>query len=141
MTTPSPQFVAGRPQRSAPIRGLAKAFGPLGKPLAGTRVFPLWGILRHRGRTSGTAYATTVVALRTPEGFIVPLPFGDATQWAKNLFAAGGGSIRSAGKEQRIIEPRVVELEAVAAELSSPIRFVARRLGLRHWVMVRRVSP
>ncbi len=140
MNTASPDFVAGRPHRSGPVHRLARAFGPLGKPLAGTRWFPLWAILRHTGRTSGTAYATPIVALHTPDGFIIPLPFGDATQWAKNLFAAGGGALRSGGREHPVTDPRIIELEAAAGYLPLPIRFVARRLGLRQWVMVRRAT-
>lgn len=140
MNTTSPDFVAGRPRRSLPIRAIARPFGPIANRFAGTRVFPLWAIVRHTGRTSGKAYATPVVARPTPDGFIIPLPFGDATQWAKNLFAAGGGSIRFAGREHLIAEPRIMDLEEAAPHLAPPIRFVARRLGLRHWVIVRRVS-
>lgn len=140
MNTTSPDFVAGRPRRSLPIRAIARPFGPIANRFAGTRVFPLWAIVRHTGRTSGKAYATPVVARPTPDGFIIPLPFGDATQWAKNLFAAGGGSIRFAGREHQVAEPRIMDLEEAAPHLAPPIRFVARRLGLRHWVIVRRVS-
>ena len=80
------------------------------------------------------------MALRTDEGFIIPLPFGDATQWAKNLFAAGGGSLRSAGRDHQIDEPRIVDGEAAAAHLPPLIRFLARRLGLRQFVLVRRIG-
>jgi len=140
MNTTSPHFVAGRPRRSLPIRALARPFGPIANRIAGTRVFPFWGIVRHTGRTSGTAYATPVVARPTRDGFLIPLPFGDATQWAKNLFAAGGGSIRFAGREHQVVEPRIIDLETASAHLPLPIRFASRRLGLRHWVTVRRVS-
>jgi deazaflavin-dependent oxidoreductase (nitroreductase family) len=140
ITTTSPELVAGRPRRSGPIRAIAKPFGPIANRMAGTRVFPLWGIVRHTGRTSGKTYATPVVVRPTPDGFLIPLPFGDATQWAKNLFAAGGGSIRFAGRVHQIDEPRIIDLETASAHLPLPIRFASRRLGLRHWVMVRKVS-
>lgn len=133
-------FVAGAPRRSGPIRRLAMLIGPIGSRLAGTRLFPLWAILRHTGRTSGRAYATAVVARRTADGFVIPLPFGDATQWARNLFAAGGGSIRFAGREYVIGEPRIVDRDVAAAHLPAPLRFIARRLGLREYVLVRRLS-
>jgi deazaflavin-dependent oxidoreductase (nitroreductase family) len=140
LTTPSPDFAAGRPRRSAPIRAIAKPFGPIANHMAGTRVFPLWGIVRHTGRTSGKPYATPVVIRPTADGFLIPLPFGDATQWAKNLFAAGGGSIRYAGREQQVDEPRIIDLETASTHLPLPIRFASRRLGLRHWVMVHKIS-
>ena len=107
--------------------------------MAGTRVFPLWGIVRHTGRSSGKTYATPVVVRPTPDGFLIPLPFGDATQWAKNLYA-GGGSIRFAGREYPVDEPQIFDLETVSAHLPLPIRFISRRLGLRHWVSVGKVS-
>jgi len=138
-TTPA-TFDAGRPRFSGPVRALARPFGPIAQRMAGSRWFPLWAILRHTGRTSGTAYSTPIVALHTSDGLIIPLPFGDATQWAKNLFAAGRGSIRSAGREHEIGEPRLVEGEEAAAHLPAIIRFVSGRLGLRHFVLVRRMS-
>jgi deazaflavin-dependent oxidoreductase (nitroreductase family) len=136
-TTTTSDLVAGRPRRSAPFRAIARSFGPIANRFAGRRFFPLWVILRHTGRTSGKPYATTVVALHTPDGFMVPLPFGSDTQWAKNLFAAGGGSLRSHGREYQIVEPRIVDREAAGAHLPAPLRFVAGRLGLRQYVMVR----
>jgi deazaflavin-dependent oxidoreductase (nitroreductase family) len=139
-TTPSAGFVAGPPRRSGPIRAIARPFGPIAKRVAGTRLFPLWAILRHTGRTSGKAYATPVVALRTPDGFMIPLPFGDATQWAKNLFAAGGGSIRFAGREHRISDPQIVDSDAAAAHMPRLLHFIAGRLGLRQYVLVRRLA-
>ena len=138
-TTPA-TFDAGRPRLSGPVRALARPFGPIAQRMAGSRWFPLWAILRHTGRTSGTAYSTPIVALHTADGFIIPLPFGDATQWAKNLFAAGRGSIRSAGQEHEIGDPRLVEGEEAAAHLPAVIRFVSDRLGLRHFVLVRTIS-
>jgi deazaflavin-dependent oxidoreductase (nitroreductase family) len=140
MNTTSTNLVAGAPRRSRPIRSLARVVEPLAKPLAGRRVFHLWAILRHTGRTSGTVYATPIVALETPEGFMIPLPFGDATQWAKNLFAAGGGSLRFAGREHRIAEPRIIDRDEAAAHMPRFLRFVAGRLGLRQYVLVRRIS-
>lgn len=139
-TTTSTDFVAGHPVRSGPIRRLARSFGPIASRVAGSRWFPLWAILVHTGRTSGTAYSTPIVALHTPDGFMIPLPFGDATQWAKNLFAAGGGSLRSGGRDHQIVEPRIVDGDAAAAYLPLPLRFMAGRLGLRDYVIVRRVS-
>jgi len=137
-STTSTDFLAGRPHRSGPLRRFVLAFGPMARPLSGSRWFPFWAILRHTGRTSGKAYATPVVARPTPDGFIIPLPFGDATHWARNLFAAGGGTIRFGGREYAIEKPEIVDLAEAGAHLALPIRFMARRLGLRQFVVVRR---
>lgn len=140
MNTSTPDFVAGRPRRSLPVRAIARAVAPLGTRMAGTRVFPLWAVLRHTGRTSGTPYATPVVAFHTADGFIVPLPFGDATQWARNLFAAGGASIRFAGREYRVVDPRIADRDEVAIHFPRVIRFITRRIGLRQYVTLRSVG-
>ena len=139
MTNTHATFDAGRPRRSLPIRWLARAVEPVASHMAGNRWFPLWAILRHTGRTSGRVYATPVVGLRTPDGFMIPLPFGDQTQWAKNLFAAGGGSLRFAGREYRVAEPQVIDHEAAKAHLSRVLAFVTARLGLRQYVLVREI--
>jgi deazaflavin-dependent oxidoreductase (nitroreductase family) len=137
-TTTTTDFQAGRPRRSLPIRSLARTVEPIARRMAGSRVFPLWSILRHTGRTSGTAYATPLVALSTADGFIIPLPFGDATQWARNLFASGGGTIRFAGREHPIGQPQILDREFAGRYLPAPIRFLCDRLGLRQFVLVRR---
>jgi len=139
MSSSPATFEAGRPRISGPIRALARPLGPLALPLAGKRWFPFYAILHHTGRTSGKAYSTPVVALRTPDGFIIPLPFGDATQWARNLFAAGGGSLRWAGDDHEIRDPQIVDRDTVA-DLPGLVRFLSRRLGLRQFVLVRRIS-
>jgi hypothetical protein len=77
------------------------------------------------------------VALRNPDGFIIPLPFGDATQWAKNLFAAGSGSLGWAGRDYRIEEPKVIDRADARADLPRLVRFLSARLGLRQFVLVR----
>jgi deazaflavin-dependent oxidoreductase (nitroreductase family) len=140
MHTTSTDFGADAPHRSRPVRSLARLFGPFAKPLAGTRIFHLWAIVRHTGRTSGKAYATPVVALATADGFMIPLPFGDATQWARNLFAAGGGSLRFAGREHRIVEPRVIDRDEAADHMPRVLHVVAGRFGLRQYVLVRRIA-
>ena len=119
---------------------LAIATRRLADPLAGSRWFPLWGVLRHVGRTSGTAYATPVVAIATRDGFLVPMPFGDQTQWAKNLQASATGGMRHRGREHRIADPELVTLDAVGAELPAFARIGSRLFGLDHYVRVRRLD-
>ena len=137
MSSPRTTFDAGPPRVSGPIRRAARPFGPVALPLAGTRWLPLYSILRHTGRTSGKAYATPVVGLRSAEGFLIPLPFGDATQWARNLFASGEGRLRHAGRDYRIGEPRIIDRDDAAPDLPALVRLLARVFGLRQFVKVR----
>jgi deazaflavin-dependent oxidoreductase (nitroreductase family) len=106
------------------LRQTAKVTAPLARPLAGRRWFPLWAILVHRGRRSGRTYELPVVARRVNGGFIVPLPFGPETQWARNVEAAGGCVIRWAGREWPVGQPRVLD----GAQASSAFSGVQRRV-------------
>ena len=122
------------------VRRLAVRTGGLSRRMAGTRWFPLWGILRHRGRTSGKAYATPIVALAAPDGFLIPLPFGDQTQWLKNIQAADHAGLRHAGHDYVIDHPEVVDLKTAGPDLPRWVRFASGRVGIDHFVRVRRVE-
>ncbi len=73
------------PRGRDPIRRLIAATNPILRPLAGTRWFRLWGVIQHTGRKSGKAYATPIVARRYGDGFVIPMPFGERTNWANNV--------------------------------------------------------
>ena len=140
MNTTHDAFAAGQPRLSGPVRRAARRLGPVALPIAGTRWLPLYAILHHTGRTSGRDYATPVVALRTSTGFLIPLPFGDATQWARNVFAAGGGRLRFAGRDESIVEPQVVDRQTAGPDMPLLVRWLAGLVGIREFVRVRRVT-
>lgn len=136
-TNRAPAPAAGSPSL---MHRLTVLFGPIGRPLAGTRWFPLWAILRHTGRKSGATYAIPVVVLPTNDGFVVPLPFGEGTQWLRNLFAAGSGGMRWKGREYTLDRPELVDLDdpAVADAVPGILRAISRRIGIHTWARVQR---
>lgn len=97
------------PRGRDPIRRLIAVTNPILRPLAGTRWFRLWGVVQHTGRKSGKAYATPVVVRPYGDGFVIPMPFGERTNWANNVIAAGGATIRWAGRDHRVTDPRIVD--------------------------------
>jgi deazaflavin-dependent oxidoreductase (nitroreductase family) len=144
MTTNADPIQLSRTAAPRPSGGVIHTFTVatqrLARPLAGTRWFPMWGVLDHVGRTSGRAYSTPVVALEHGDGYLIPLPFGEGTHWVRNLLAAGGGTLRHRGADHRIADPVIVDLESIADDLPAFARFASRRLGLRHYVLVRGVD-
>ena len=82
------QTAAGRQQRRSGFRLATRLFNPLAMLLAGTRIFPLYGVLEHRGRRSGKLFRTPVVVRPTVDGFVVPMPWGEGTDWYRNVKAA-----------------------------------------------------
>ncbi len=122
------------------MRTLAVRTGGLNRRMAGTRWFPLWGVLRHVGRKSGTAYQTPIVALPTRDGFLIPLPFGDGTQWLKNIQASDRSGLRHAGHDYVIVQPELLDLETAGPDLPGWVRFAAGHVGIGQFVRVRRID-
>ena|SRR5436190_18470416 len=121
-------------RRSNPLRALGLFVEPIARPLAGSRWLPLWALLQHRGRTSGKKYRTPVVTFRTRTGFVIPLPFGDQTQWAKNLGASGSGSLRWKGRDWAVRSPAIVETAAARPALGPIFGRLVRLVGIRQFV-------
>ncbi len=109
----------------------------LARPLAGRRAFPLWAVLEHRGRTTGVVRRTPVVARRTADGFVIPMPFGESTQWARNVLAAGGATVRWKGRDWAVTAPRLLDFDAAAPALGASQRPIARRAGITTYLGVR----
>ena len=99
------------------MHDLSVRFGGFSRRMAGTRWFPLWGVLRHVGRKSGTAYEIPIVALPTSTGYMIPLPFGEGTQWFKNLQASDRAGLRHAGHDYVIDQSELVDLATAGPDL------------------------
>ena len=75
--------------------------------VAGTRVFPLYGVIKHPGRRWGA-----VVARATRDRFVVPMPWGESTDWHRNVRAAGECIVRWKGRDYPVRPPEVMEVAA-----------------------------
>ena len=108
-----------------PPRRLVNATAPVARALAGRRWMPLWAVIRHRGRKSGTAYETPIAVVPTTDAAIVMigLPWGAKTNWARNVVAADGASLRWKGRDVELARPRIID--AVEAERLAKRRFRA----------------
>ncbi len=115
--------------KSGPPRWAVKGSEPFVKAISGRRWFPLFGIMHHRGRKSGTAYETPIAVIPTAakDVLLIGLPWGIDTNWAQNVVAAGGATVTWKGGRYGVTDPRIVEgAEAVA--MAKPLfRSVVRR--------------
>jgi len=145
MTQASTTMTQTRPSRTRIERApVARVFGPVAKVLnpliarvSGTRLIPLWAVLRHRGRRSGRWYATPVAVAWTEDSLYVPLPFGTAADWPRNVLAAGGATVKWKGSEHPMVAPEIVS----DASAFHPIeRRALSMLGIRA-VMRLRFAP
>ena len=106
----------------------AKQFNKVAVRLAGHRFFPLWAVLRHRGRKSGKEYTVPVAVIATDKAFIIALPWGRETDWVRNTVAAGRCTIRWKGVDYDCTEPTFVDKDvALAAARGVTSRALKRR--------------
>ena len=129
-----------RQRPNGPFLALTRVFNKVVLTLAGTRWLPLYGVLQHRGRRSGKLFRTPVVVRPTPDGFVVPMPWGDTTDWYRNVQAAGGCQVRWKNRVYVVGEPTVFDLTAGDATFSGFQRAAMRRFGIRKALRLRRVA-
>jgi deazaflavin-dependent oxidoreductase (nitroreductase family) len=119
------------------VLNLAKLLNPLVLRLAGTRWLPLYGVLEHRGRRSGRLFRTPVVVRRAPDGFVVPMPWGEGTDWYRNVRAAGGCRIRWKGRDYVLVEPEVIDATAARSAFPTVQWAGMRRFGIQQCLRLR----
>src|SRR5437762_1756776 len=126
------------PRSHGAVLGAARIFNRLVLLLAGTRWLTLYGVIEHRGRRSGHVFHTPVVARPTPDGFVVPMPWGEGTDWYRNVRAAGGCTIRWNGRDYPLADPEVIDDPAtVGASFNAFQRAMMARLGIDRCLRLR----
>lgn len=135
----SAQTAAHRPAPPRnPAQSITRLLNRLVLPLAGTRLLPLYGVVEHRGRSSGRPFRTPVVVRATGDGFIVPMPWGERTDWYRNVRAAGGCTIRWKGRDYAVGQPEVIRDPAARAPgFSAFERRAMTRFGIQHALRLR----
>ena len=88
-------------------------------------------ILRHVGRSSGTAYATPLAIEPTEDGFVIALVYGERTQWLKNVLAAGSAEVVKEGQTYPVDRPTVVPLAELDDYFGPNDRRVSSLIGVQ----------
>ncbi len=122
------------------VKALAKVLNPIAGPIAGAGLVPVWGVVRHTGRRSGRSFVTPIALVAAVDGFYIPLPFSDKTDWCRNLLAAHGGVIRWRGAEYPVREPEVVGWSVAAPAFNIVLRTLLRTFGIRRFLHVHRMA-
>ena len=73
--------------------------------------------------------------------FIVPMPWGESTDWYRNVRAAGECTIRWKGRDYSLVDPEVTgDLATAAPGFSALQRAMMTRLGIRQALRLHRRS-
>jgi deazaflavin-dependent oxidoreductase (nitroreductase family) len=79
-------------------------------------IVPL-SIIEHRGRHSGTIYATPIMAFPNGADFVVVLTYGARTDWVRNVMAAGGCGLTYDRHHFDLTDPRIVKTRPASLHL------------------------
>jgi deazaflavin-dependent oxidoreductase (nitroreductase family) len=93
---------------------MTKVLNPLIVKLAGRRHFPMAAQIQHVGRRSGKVYRTPASAHVRGDMILIALTFGNQSDWARNVRAAGGCTVRINGRSYRATNPQFVSREQAA---------------------------
>ena len=120
--------------------GLTRLLNPLIMRLAGSPHVPMLAIIQHRGRRSGRLYSTPVGARPTTDGFVLPLTFGEQTDWFRNVRATGGCTIHWMGIKYSVVEPEIITWAAARVAVYPLERFFMPLIGIEQFVQFRHAS-
>jgi deazaflavin-dependent oxidoreductase (nitroreductase family) len=98
------------------------------------------GVIHHRGRVSGRAYATPVGIIAADDDFLIVLPYGTHAQWVRNVLADGAATLEHEGQSYAVDRPELVPLDAVATHLPAVDRRLSGLLGTSACLRLRRVA-
>lgn len=88
-------------QRDLMNPGALRTAGASGSP---------WAVVRVAGRVSGKVYDTPVEVKREGDELYISLPYGEGTQWFRNVRAAGGATVLYDGRDIEATTPELVPI-------------------------------
>ncbi len=129
------------PRTRRVVRFVARFVNPVVVRMAGRRWMPIVGILHHRGRVSGRAYATPLGMRPLGDTFVMPRTFGEDAAWYRNVLAAGGCVVTYRGTDYTLVEPEVIDYATAAPAFPRYERLQFRLLGIHEYLRLRLAPP
>jgi len=119
---------------------MTKVLNPAMRKLAGRRHMVMAAQVRHVGRKSGRQYVTPVGAGLAGRTFVIPLTFGNQSNWSRNIRAAGGCTIRMNGVDYQVTRPELADWAQAAPFVKTAYNPVMRggfrMLGIKQFLLL-----
>jgi deazaflavin-dependent oxidoreductase (nitroreductase family) len=117
---------------------MTKVLNPLIVKRAGRPRFRMAARLTHTGRRSGRTYVTPVGARRAGDLVLIPLTFGNQSDWTRNVLAAGRCSLRLEGVDYLATAPTLLSREEAGSDVRAAFgrleRASMRMLGIQQFL-------
>ena len=121
------------------LRQLTKMTRPLALRSAGKQGSST-SVVCHVGRYTARSYETPVVAAEHDGTVYIALPYGERTDWLKNVLAAGSASVVSSGDRYDIDQPKVIPMGEATAFFGAKEQRLHRRFGVETCLQVHRTA-
>jgi deazaflavin-dependent oxidoreductase (nitroreductase family) len=95
---------------------------------------PPMAVVVHRGRRSGRAYRTPVMAFGLTDGYLVALFYGADRDWVRNVLAADSCTLERGGRRVALTAPRLLGRDDALALTRGPLRSVLRLLRVARFM-------
>lgn len=96
------------------LRLLTRVMRPLALRSAGKQGSST-SVVRHIGRRSGRPYQTPIIAVRHDDSFLIALPYGERTDWLKNVLDKGSATIVTNGHAYEVDRPEIIPMVEATA--------------------------
>ncbi len=100
-----------------------------------------YAVIHHVGRRSGQPYATPVITGPVPDGFVIPLGYGAAVDWYRNLKAAGECTLEWQGNTYTLGTPELVDAATALPAFPPLWRSQLRLYKINQFVKMMYVQP
>ena len=121
------------------LRQLTKVTRPLALRSAGKQGSST-SVVRHVGRKTGRSYDTPVVAVEHGGNVYIALPYGEGTDWLKNVLATGSATIMNGGDRYDVDQPEVLPMAEATRFFGPKEQRLHRRFGVDTCVQVHRIA-
>ena len=123
----------------AALRRLTRATRPLAMRSAGKDASNT-SVVRHIGRRTGRTYETPVVAVEHEDGFLIALPYGERSDWMKNVLASGYATIVSNGHTYEVDRPQIIAMTEATGYFRPKEQKLHKRFAVDACLRVHRVA-
>ena len=123
----------------AGLRQLTKITRPLALRSAGKQGSST-SVVRHVGRKTGRSYETPIVAVEHDGSVYIALPYGERTDWLKNVLATDSATIVTGGARYDVDRPEVIPMAQATRFFGAKEQRLHRRFGVDTCLQLHRIA-
>ena len=120
---------------------LSRLLNPIVGLFAGRRFVPLIARIHHVGRRTGKLYVTSTGASVDGNTIVIPLSFGNHSDWARNVRAAGQCVVALGGRSYHAAQPQFVDAADAKAVVKQSFgaanRLAFSLFGIKQYLLLR----